>query len=98
MRILVAYKQFPAPDIGHAGGQSVWRLLVRLRERGHALTLAARITGEERRRHIKALAALERLCEGRLYLAPHHRDLDGSRSAALLRSYLALHRAITRAW
>lgn len=98
MRLLIAYKQFPAPNVGHAGGQSVWRLLKRLRERGHHLTLAARITEAERRRYSQAQVVLERLCEGRLYLAPHHRDLDGSRHAALVRSYLALRRAIIRAW
>ncbi len=98
MRLLIAYKQLPAPNVGHAGGQSVWRLLVRLRERGHHVALAARITDAERQRHADALATLERLCEGQLYLAPHHRSLAGPRPASLLRSYLALRRTIVRAW
>ena len=97
MHILVAYKQFPAPQIGHAGGQSVWRLLVRLRERGHRLSLVARIDEEERRRYGKALAALEGLCEGRLILVPHHRAIAAPRPLALLRSYVALRRAVIRA-
>ncbi|NMC01224.1 MAG: hypothetical protein GYA30_02505, partial [Chloroflexi bacterium] len=41
--ILIAYKQFPAPGVGHAGGESVYRLMELLHQRGHRLTLVARI-------------------------------------------------------
>ncbi len=93
MFILVAYKQFPAPKSGHAGGQSVWRLLERWHQRGHQLALVARITDEERREQKEALSTLEALCEGRLRLVPHHRSLPGPRALALFHSYAMLRRA-----
>ncbi|RLC87246.1 MAG: hypothetical protein DRI37_06335 [Chloroflexi bacterium] len=86
--ILVAYKQFPAPAIGHAGGQSVYRLLEQLHRRGHRLTLVARIRDEER----QYLDVVRPLCE-RIVTVPHHRSLPGPRPLAVLRSYAALRRA-----
>lgn len=86
--ILIAYKQFPAPAVGHAGGQSVYRLLEQLHRRGHRLTLVARIRDEERR-HLERARSL---CE-RVVTVPHHRSLPGPRPLAILRSYAALRRA-----
>lgn len=91
-RILVAYKQFPAPNVGHAGGQSVYRLLEALQARGHELVLVARI--EERER--EQLDAVRSLCT-HVYTAPHHCSLSGPRPLALVRSYLALRRTTLRA-
>ena len=90
--IQVAYKQFPAPDVGHAGGESVYRLLAALRERGHRLTLVARILDEER----VHLDAVRPLCD-RIYTVPHHGSLSGPRPLAVARSYLALRRTMRRA-
>ena len=90
--ILIAYKQFPAPDVGHAGGQSVYRLLDALHRRGHRLTLVARIRDEER----VHLDTLRPLCD-QIYTVPHHRSLPGPRPLALLRSYVALRRMTRRA-
>ncbi len=90
--ILIAYKQFPAPGVGHAGGQSVYRLLEALRKRGHRLTLVARIRDEE---HVH-LDAIRPLCD-RIYTVPHHGSLPGPRPLAVARSYLALRRVARRA-
>ncbi len=90
--ILIAYKQFPAPSVGHAGGESLFRLMAALRQRGHRLTLVARIADDE----LSHLPALRDLCE-RVYTVPHHRSLPGPRLLAFLRSYLALRKAIRRA-
>lgn len=87
--ILIAYKQFPAPSVGHAGGESLFRLMAALRRRGHRLVLVARIADDE----LPHLPILEDLCE-RVYTVPHHRSLPGPRVLAFLRSYLALRRAI----
>ncbi|MBN1919644.1 MAG: glycosyltransferase [Anaerolineae bacterium] len=89
--ILIAYKQFPALGVGHAGGESVYRLIEALHQRGHRLTLVVRMQEAERR----FLPALEALCE-RIVTVPHHRSLPGPRPLALLRSYLALRRATRR--
>ncbi len=91
-RILVAYKQFPAPGVGHAGGQSVYRLLEALRARGHELVLVARIEDRER----EQLDVVRPLC-ARVYTVPHHCSLPGPRPLALLRSYLALRRTVLQA-
>lgn len=90
--ILVAYKQFPAPDVGHAGGQSVYRLLDALHRQGHRLTLVARIREEER----VHLDTVRPLCD-QIYTVPHHRSLPGPRLLAVARSYLALRRTTRRA-
>ncbi|OQA13918.1 MAG: Glycosyl transferases group 1 [Chloroflexi bacterium ADurb.Bin360] len=89
--ILIAYKQFPALGVGHAGGESVYRLIEALHGRGHRLTLVVRIQETER----QFLPALEALCE-QVVTVPHHRSLPGPRPLALLRSYLALRRATQR--
>lgn len=86
--ILVAYKQFPAPAVGHAGGQSVYRFLQQLHRHGHRLTLVARIRDEEKV-HLGAIAPV---CDT-LITVPHHRSLPGPRPWAILQSYLALRRA-----
>jgi glycosyltransferase involved in cell wall biosynthesis len=91
-RILIAYKQFPAPSVGHAGGQSVFRLLEALRQRDHRLTLVARIADEER----ESLPEVEALCD-HVYTTPHHTALSGPRPWAIARSYAALRRTTQRA-
>lgn len=89
--ILIAYKQFPAPGIGHAGGESVYRLMEQLHRRGHRLTLVARMQEAER----PHLAAAQALC-ARVVTTPHHRSLPGPRLLAVVRSYLALRQATQR--
>jgi polysaccharide biosynthesis protein PslH len=87
--ILIAYKQFPAPSVGHAGGESLFRLMAALHNRGHQLTLVARITDEERRQ----MADVAEICQ-RIVTVPHHTSRSGPRPIAIARSYLALRRAI----
>ena len=90
--ILFIYKQFPAPSVGHAGGESLFGLMEALHRRGHRLTLVARMLDEER----VHLPAVEAICE-RVYTVPHHRSLAGPRALAFLRSYLALRRVAAQA-
>jgi hypothetical protein len=66
-RILIVYKQFPAPAVGHAGGQSVYHLLEHLHRVDIVLTLVARIQDEEK----DYLEALYPLCDA-VFTAPHH--------------------------
>ena len=91
-RILFIYKQFPAPSVGHAGGESLFGLMEALHRRGHRLALVARMLDEER----ALLPAVEAICE-RVITTPHHRSLPGWRPLALARSYIALRRAAKRA-
>ncbi len=91
-RILLAYKQFPAPGVGHAGGQSVYRLLEALHARGHEIVLVARIEDTEQ----PHLEVVRPLCH-RIYTVPHHTSLPGPRFSAMVRSYLQLRRATRRA-
>ena len=91
-RILFIYKQFPAPSVGHAGGESLFGLMEALHRRGHRLALVARILDEER----ALLPAVEAICE-RVITTPHHRSIPGWRPLALARSYLALRRTAKRA-
>lgn len=91
-RILFIYKQFPAPSVGHAGGESLFRLMEALHCRGHRLALVARMRDEEKAR----LPAVEALCE-RVITVPHHRSLPGWRPLALARSYFTLRRAAKKA-
>ena len=91
-QILFIYKQFPAPSVGHAGGESLFGLMEALRQRGHRLALVARMRDEER----ALLPALEAICE-RVVTVPHHRSLPGWRPLALARSYLGLRRAAKKA-
>ena len=92
MKVLIIYKQFPAPTVGHAGGESVFRLLTVLHQHGAQVSLVARIRDEER----SLLPQVTPLCE-RVYTVPHHRSLRGPRPLALLCSYLALRRMAVRA-
>ena len=91
-RILVIYKEFPAPSVGHAGGQGVFRLMKALRRRGHRLALVARI----RRKEISLVDEVAPLCEA-VFTVPHHSALDLPRPLALPLSYLALRRTAARA-
>ncbi|MGC9396660.1 MAG: glycosyltransferase [Anaerolineae bacterium] len=91
-RTLFIYKQFPAPSVGHAGGESLFGLMEALHRRGHRLALVARMRDEER----ALLPAVEAICE-RVITVPHHRSIPGWRPLALVRSYLALRRAAKRA-
>ncbi len=91
-RVLFIYKQFPAPSVGHAGGESLFGLMEALHRRGHRLALVARIMDEER----ALLPAVEALCE-RVITVPHHRSLPGWRPLALARSYLGLRHAAKKA-
>lgn len=91
-QVLFIYKQFPAPSVGHAGGESLFGLMEALHRRGHRLALVARMRDEER----ALLPAVEAICE-RVITVPHHRSLPGWRPLALARSYLGLRRAARRA-
>ncbi len=91
-RILFIYKQFPAPAVGHAGGESLFRLMEALHRRGHRLSLVARMLDEER----ALLPRVAAICE-RVVTVPHHRALPGPRLLALARSYSALRRAARQA-
>jgi glycosyltransferase involved in cell wall biosynthesis len=85
--ILIIYKQFPAPAVGHAGGEALFRLMEALHRRGHRLSLVARIKDEES----PHLAAVRPLCEA-IYTVPHHQSLPGPRLWAFLASYWRLRR------
>lgn len=91
-RILVIYKQFPAPSVGHAGGESLYGLMEALRAHGHELALVARIRDEE----LPQLETVRALCS-RVDTVPHHRSLGGPRLLAFARSYGMLRRAAIRA-
>ncbi|HEC34216.1 MAG TPA: glycosyltransferase [Chloroflexi bacterium] len=91
-RILVVYKEFPAPSVGHAGGRAVFRLLESLHRRGHRLFLVARLRGEE----APLVKDMAPFCE-HIVTVPHHQALPGPFPLAFLRSYLALRRAAARA-
>jgi polysaccharide biosynthesis protein PslH len=89
--ILVAYKQFPAPSVGHAGGESLYTLMASLHRRGHTLTLVSRIREDERRH----LPDVEAICE-RVVTVLHHRSRREPRFLAIPLSYLAFRRAVRR--
>lgn len=91
-RILVVYKEFPAPSVGHAGGRAVFLLLESLRRRGHQLYLVARLRREE----APLVAEMAPYCE-QIVTTPHHQALGGPRAWAWLRSYVLLRRAAARA-
>ena len=91
-RILIAYKEFPAPSVGHAGGQSVYRLIELLHRRGHQITLVARLRTEE----APLVDEVVPVCE-QIITVPHHRSLPGPFPVAFLRSYVSLRRAVARA-
>ena len=90
-RILVVYKEFPAPSVGHAGGRAVFRLMESLHRRGHRLYLVARLRREEE----ELVGETAPYCE-RIVTVPHHTALPGPFPVAFLRSYLALRRAAAR--
>lgn len=89
--ILFVYKQFPAPSVGHAGGESLFGLMEGLHRRGHRLTLVARILDEEHR----YLPDVEAICD-KVYTVPHHRSLPGPRLSTILKSYYALRRTAAK--
>ncbi|RME36602.1 MAG: glycosyltransferase, partial [Thermoflexia bacterium] len=91
VRILVAYKEFPAPSVGHAGGQGIFRLIQTLHQRGHRVTLAARLRKEEEPLVQETLPYCERVVT-----VPHHQALSGPLPLRIFRSYLALRRAVAR--
>jgi glycosyltransferase involved in cell wall biosynthesis len=91
-RILVVYKEFPAAEVGHAGGQSVFRLMELLRRRGHQLYLVARLREDE----APLVEGTSSLCE-QVFTVPHHQALPGPFPLTLLRSYLGLRRTTRRA-
>lgn len=86
--ILIIYKQFPSPSVGHAGGESLFKLMQALHRRGHRLSLVARILDAER----DSLPAVEAICE-RVFTVPHHRSLSQPRALAIWHSYRALRKA-----
>ena len=90
--ILFAYKQFPAPSIGHAGGESLYHLMEALQRRGHRVSLVARLREDER----PALSVTAALCT-HLITVPHHRSLPGTRPWAMAVSYVRFRRAVARA-
>ena len=90
--ILFVYKQFPAPSVGHAGGESLFRLIKGLHQRGFRISLVAKITEEEKTH----LPLIESLCE-QVYTTPHFRSMPGPRMLSLPRSYLSLRRLTRQA-
>jgi len=90
--ILFVYKQFPAPSVGHAGGESLFKMMVALHARGHQISLVTRILDEE----AKYLPAVNNIC-AHILTVPHHKSLKGFRLLAWIRSYFALRRAAKRA-
>jgi len=89
--ILFVYKQLPAPSVGHAGGESLFSLMQGLHQRGHRLTLVARIQQEEQAQ----LAEVQAICD-RVFTVPHHRALPGPLPLALVKSYWMLRRTTAR--
>jgi len=87
--ILIAYKQFPAPSAGHAGGESLFWMMAALHRRGHTLTLVSRIADEER----EMLPEVEAICR-KVVTVRHHRSRPGPRPWAVMVSYLELRRAM----
>lgn len=90
-RILIAYKEFPALSVGHAGGQGVFRLIRALHRRGHRVVLVARLRREE----APLVEETRPFCE-RIVTVPHHQALSGPLPWRIFRSYLALRRAVAR--
>ena len=90
--VLVVYKELPAPSVGHAGGKAVFRVIEFLCERGHKVSLVARVRREE----APLIAELKPFCD-RLDTVPHHQAIGGPIPLAFLRSYLALRSAAARA-
>jgi len=91
-RVLIVYKEFPAPSVGHAGGRAVYRFMESLHRRGHCLHLVARLRREE----APLVEETAPICAS-ITTVPHHTALPGPRPVAFARSYLALRRAAARA-
>ncbi len=87
--ILIAYKQFPAPSVGHAGGESLFELMASLHRRGHRLTLVSRIREEEQRH----LSDVEAICD-RVVTVLHHRSRGEPTPLAIPLSYWAFRQAV----
>lgn len=90
--VLVIYKEFPAPTVGHAGGKAVFHAIEFLHRQGHQVSLVTRVRTAER-----SLIEQTRSLYARVYKVPHHTALPGPRPIAWMRSYLALRRAARRA-
>lgn len=90
--ILVIYKEFPAPSVGHAGGKAVFHVIAFLHRQGHRVSLVARV----RKKETPLIDETRPFCE-RLYVVPHHTALPGPKPLAFVRSYLALRREARRA-
>ncbi|MBN1956522.1 MAG: glycosyltransferase [Anaerolineae bacterium] len=91
-RILVVYKEFPAPSVGHAGGQAVFQLLACLHRRGHQVYLVARL----RRDEAPLVPEMASFCR-QVITVPHHNAMAGLPLLAWICSYLGLRRAAARA-
>ena len=90
--ILFVYKQFPGPSVGHAGGESLYRLMEGLHRRGFMVSLVAKIREEEE----DHLPVLQSLCEN-VYTTPHFRSMSGPRWQTVPKSYLALRKLTKQA-
>ena len=90
--ILFVYKQFPAPSVGHAGGESLYRLMEGLHQREFKISLVAKITEEEK----MYSPAIQSLCEN-VYTTPHFRSMPGPRLLTVPQSYLALRKITKKA-
>ncbi len=90
--VLVIYKEFPAPAVGHAGGKAVFHAIEFLHRQGHRVSLVTRVRAAERE-----LLEQTRPLYAHVYDVPHHTALPGPRPLAWIRSYLALRRATRRA-
>ncbi|MBN1582403.1 MAG: glycosyltransferase [Anaerolineae bacterium] len=85
--VLVIYKEFPAPSVGHAGGKAVFHVIAFLHRQGHRVSLVARVREQE----MQLIDETRPFCE-HIYTVPHHTALPGPTPLAFLRSYLALRR------
>jgi len=92
LSVLIIYKEFPAPTVGHAGGQAVFRVIEFLHRLGYRISLVTRVRTAER-----PLLEQTRHLYARVDDVPHHTALPGPKLLAWLRSYLALRRAARRA-
>ncbi|MBN1486878.1 MAG: glycosyltransferase [Anaerolineae bacterium] len=86
--ILFIYKQLPAPAVGHAGGESLYWLMEGLHNRGHELSLVARIRKDE----VQHLATVEGICRN-VKTVPHHTTMGGSKLVNFPHSYWLLRQA-----
>ena len=86
--ILFVYKQFPAPSVGHAGGESLFRMMRALYDRGHQVSLVARITDEEQR----YFPAVKEICS-HVLTVQHHKSIVGPIWLIWPSSYISLRRA-----